>query len=69
MVTNNKLEELVGKLTKKVADLEAGKSTQPNTMQGQGSGNGPMAWRRVAPKEGDPNEKTVGEKLFKYCSK
>ena len=67
MATSDKLEEPVETLTKKAADPEAGKNTQQNANQGQGAGKGPMAWRRVAPKEGEPTEKTVGNKVFKCC--
>ena len=28
-----------------------------------------MAWRQVAPEEGQPTEKTVGKKQFKCCAK
>ena len=69
MATNDKLEGSVETLIKKVAELETGKPTQQKTNGGQGTGKGPMAWRRVAPKEGEPTEKTVNEKLFKCCEK
>lgn len=61
------MEELVETLNKKVVDLEAGKNSQQNSNQGEGAGEGPMAWRRAASKEGKPTEKTVDGKVFKCC--
>ena len=57
MATNDKSEGPVETLIEKVAELETGKQTQQKTNGGQGTGKGPMAWRRVAPKEGEPTEK------------
>ena len=57
VATNNKLEGSVETSIEKVAELETGKPTQQKTNGGQGTGKGPMAWRRAAPKEGEPTEK------------
>ena len=55
--------------TQKVADLEGEKGNQKQANGGKGPGKGPMAWRCIAPKEGEPTEKTVGDKQFKCCAK
>ena len=69
MATNDELEGSAETLIEKAAELETGKPIQQKTNGGQGTGEGPMAWRRVAPNEGEPTEKTVNEKLFKHCEK
>ena len=56
-------------MSQKTQWRQTGKQTQQKTNGGQGAGKGPMAWRRVAPKEGEPTEKTVDKKLFEHCEK
>ena len=75
---NEKLMDLLEKLTEKVSALESKKvgnntpigGTTPigGAAQKQGDGKGPMAWRQISPKDNEPKEKTVEGKIYRHCA-
>ena len=68
---NEQLMDLIINLTHKVNALESrkgGRSDQNRDCNAGGGGLDPMVWQRVAPKEGEPAEKTVEDKKYKHCS-
>ena len=66
MVTNDKLYEMLEKIMKT--------SQKDNTNNNKRNNNntntpGKMAWRKIAPKEGEPHTKTFEGIEYKYCGK
>ena len=70
MVTDCKLLELIEKLTEKVSMLEGNitktSNQKQNTKQYTQPRSGRSAWRKVAPKSGEPLEKVVDGKIYKH---